>query len=152
MQITPCTHADLKEWARLRYELWPIGSEAEHRKEAEALLGKPEQFIAFLARTPEGKAGGFAEATLRRDYVNGCTSSPVAFLEGIYVRPDHRHRGIARLLVQAVQDWAVRLGCREFASDAELHNTASHAMHLALGFEETERVIYFRKALPDKRA
>ncbi len=33
------------------------------------------------------------------------------------------------------------------ASDALLENEASHALHLALGFQETERVIFFRKSL-----
>jgi aminoglycoside 6'-N-acetyltransferase I len=36
---------------------------------------------------------------------------------------------------------------RELASDALLDNNGSHAMHEALGFTETERVVYFRKAL-----
>lgn len=39
-------------------------------------------------------------------------------------------------------------GCREFASDALAHNQLSHAMHRSLGFEETERVVFFRKVLP----
>jgi aminoglycoside 6'-N-acetyltransferase I len=33
------------------------------------------------------------------------------------------------------------------ASDAFLDNSASHQMHGALGFSETERVVYFRKSL-----
>jgi aminoglycoside 6'-N-acetyltransferase I len=79
--------------------------------------------------------------------VNGCITSPVAFLEGIYVRPEHRNRGVARLLVQAVENWATELGCSEFASDTELHNFSSQRMHVALGFDETERVVYYRKRL-----
>ena len=52
-------------------------------------------------------------------------------------------------LVEEVVQWAHRQGLREFASDALLHNTDAHAVHRALGFEETERVVYFRRALPD---
>lgn len=33
------------------------------------------------------------------------------------------------------------------ASDALLDNAGSHAFHEAVGFEETERVVYFRKSL-----
>nr|WP_241823604.1 GNAT family N-acetyltransferase [Sphingomonas sp. Sph1(2015)] len=47
-------------------------------------------------------------------------------------------------LVAAVADWGRAQGCSEFASDAELENVDSHAMHRALGFVETERVVYFR--------
>jgi aminoglycoside 6'-N-acetyltransferase I len=72
----------------------------------------------------------------------------VAFLEGIFVEPEHRNRGLARLLCRAVETWARRLRCSEFASDVLLENTASQGMHKALGFEETERVVYFRKPLP----
>jgi aminoglycoside 6'-N-acetyltransferase I len=131
--------------------LWPETTSQEHRSEVEALMGQPQRAIAFLARTAEGSAIGFAEAMLRHDYVNGCATSPVAFLEGIYVHPDHRRLGAARLLCEAVQDWGAGLGCSELASDADLGNLGSQRMHMALGFEETERVVYFRKALPSRR-
>lgn len=70
-----------------------------------------------------------------------------AFLEGICVAPGFRGRGIARSLVAEAERWAAAQGCSEFASDAQLDNVSSHAMHRALGFEETERVVYFRKNL-----
>ena len=84
---------------------------------------------------------------MRTDYVNGTNSSPVAFLEGIYVSPSARLQGIARKLLVAAEEWARSLGSREFASDALFENTQSHAMHAALGFTESERVIFFKKAL-----
>ena len=111
------------------------------------MLWEQRQAIALLVRLPDGTPAGFAEAALRHDYVNGCATSPVAFLEGIYVQPEHRKQGLARLLCKAVEDWARSLGCTEFASDVLLENTASQGMHAALGFEETERVVYYRKRL-----
>lgn len=92
-------------------------------------------------------AVGFAEATLRHDYVNGCDTSPVLFLEGIYVRRESRLQGVARALCQAVAAWGRAAGCMEFASDALVDNLESHAFHAALGFVETERVIYFHRSL-----
>ncbi len=80
--------------------------------------------------------------------MNGCETSPVAFLEGLWVEAPYRRRGIARLLIAAGEDWARSLGCHEFASDALIENIPSHAMHIAAGFAETERVVYFRKRLP----
>ena len=85
---------------------------------------------------------------MRTDYVNGTSSTPVAFIEGIYVAPQFRRQGVGRSLVAVVAGWARDRGCTELASDALLENTASHAMHSALGFEETERVVFFRKQLP----
>ena len=100
-----------------------------------------------MAYSDAGEAQGLVEIALRSDYVNGTDSSPVGFLEGLYVAPGFRRQGIARLLVEKAQQWAREQGCREMASDALLENKASQDMHLALGFEETERVVYFRKPL-----
>jgi aminoglycoside 6'-N-acetyltransferase I len=130
----------------LRHDLWPDATKQELRLDAEALMRRPAQAVAFLAWT-EAAAVGFAEARLRTDYVNGCDTSPVAFLEGIYVHAEWRRCGIARGLCKAVEDWATGLGCTEFASDALLENTISHHMHAALDFEETERVVFYRKRL-----
>lgn len=75
----------------------------------------------------------------------------MAFLEGLYVQPASRGQGIARQLVAGVQQLAEEMDCTELASDALLDNQASHAMHEALGFAETERVVYFLKRLGNAR-
>lgn len=151
MRVERCSGETLDDWAALRHALWPDADIATHRAEAADSLSDSDQ-VAFLVRdaapgVQEGGVLGIAEASLRRDYVNGCETSPVAFLEGIYVREGQRKRGVARLLVRAVEDWARSVGCSELASDADIGNDASHRMHDALGFEETERVVYFRKLL-----
>jgi len=110
-------------------------------------VARPERFGDFVAYSPSGDALGLAEAELRTDYVNGTTSRPVVFLEGIYVLPQARRQGIATSLVAAVANWGRECGCRELASDALLDNPISHVVHRHLGFEETERVVFFRKRL-----
>lgn len=129
--------------------LWPEGPAAIHRREMAAFLAQPDRYGPFVAYGGDGAAAGFAEVAIRTDYVNGTESSPVAFLEGIYVSPAARRQGVARRLVDAVEAWALGRGCRELASDALLDNDESHAMHRALGFAETERVVYFRKPIAD---
>lgn len=153
-RIEPCTSIHRDEWARLRATLWPEGSVAHHCEELEDTLARMADddgdLVAFAAIATVDEVEtmvGFAEAALRRDYVNGCETSPVAFLEGIFVSPDHRRRGVARALCRAVEDWGRARGCQEFASDADIANVASQDMHRALGFDETERVVYFRKLL-----
>jgi aminoglycoside 6'-N-acetyltransferase I len=136
---------DAPQWAPLRQALWPD-------EDAQQLADEIEEMLAggtagFLAFDEQGAAIAFAEATLRHDYVNGTESSPVGFLEGWYVAPPWRGKGLGRALVAAVEAWARDQGCREFASDALLDNTDSLAAHVACGFEETERVVYFRKRL-----
>jgi aminoglycoside 6'-N-acetyltransferase I len=135
-------------WAELRHELWPATSAADHVREAGYLQRSRDYFVLLAI---ESGVVGFAEAAIRRCYVNGCESlpgEPVAFLEGIYVKPAYRRRGIARALCERVAAWAHTLGATELASDALLDNTDSHAMHRALGFAETQRVVFFRRTLP----
>ncbi|MGY5775869.1 aminoglycoside 6'-N-acetyltransferase [Rhizobium sp. LEGMi135b] len=146
MRIEQATDEHLEGWTRLRAELWSDSSFEHHRAEL-AQFRANENAVAFLGIDSTGHAVGFAEATLRHDYVNGCDTSPVLFLEGIYVRPEHRREGVAQALCQAVAAWGREAGCTEFASDALIDNLASHAFHAALGFVETRRVVYFRKLL-----
>lgn len=120
----------------------------QHRDEARTMLAAPPSKLVILLDVADvAKVRAFAEASVRQDFVNGCVTSPVAFLEGIYVRPEDRGSGIGRRLLSAVQSWALEQGCNELASDAHLENTESHAFHAAIGFEETERVVFFRKVL-----
>jgi aminoglycoside 6'-N-acetyltransferase I len=146
VKIEACESADHPGWLRLREALWP-GSRAGHLAEMKLCVSQPARFRQFMAYSPSSEAIGLAEASLRSDYVNGTESSPVAFLEGLYVVPQARRKGVAASLVAAVCDWARGAGCRELASDAALENAISQVVHRALGFEETERVVFFRRVL-----
>lgn len=137
--------ADVPAWSAQRAALWPEEDARALAAEAPGLLDDDDG-VVFVAEGDDGIVG-FAEATLRHDYVNGTDSSPVGFLEGWYVAPAWRGRGVGRALVRAVEDWARGRGCGELASDALLDNTSSHAAHAACGFEESERVVYFRRRL-----
>ena len=90
---------------------------------------------------------GFAQCQLRRDYVEGTETSPVGYLEGVYIEPTYRKKGYGKALVKACEAWAKDKECTEFASDCELHNTDSLAFHLHSGFEEANRIICFTKKL-----
>ncbi|MBS0482382.1 MAG: GNAT family N-acetyltransferase [Proteobacteria bacterium] len=132
----------------MRHALWCEASVAEHGEEICALIDRPDAgFLALIARTPDGAAVGFAEAAIRHEYVNGCDSSPVGFLEGIFVEDACRRAGLATRLCRAVEDWVRRMGCAELASDTDWENPEGIAFHAGFGFEETERVIFFRKHL-----
>ena len=145
--IERCATSGHRGWLELRRELWPDCADGEHLAEMAAFCREPERFAQFVAYDESGRPAGFAEAAIRRDYVNGTNASPVAFLEAIYVVPGARRRGVGRALVEHVERWARESGCNELASDALLDNRVSHAVHQALGFAETERVVFFRKDL-----
>jgi aminoglycoside 6'-N-acetyltransferase I len=131
----------------MRLALWPEASDSDHLSGMADAVTRGH--FVRLALDASGLALGFVEASKRVDYVNGTGTSPVAFVEGLYVVPEFRRQGVAQGLVDAVVNWARSEKCRELASDSLLPNTEAHAAHRALGFEETERVVYFRMAIPD---
>jgi aminoglycoside 6'-N-acetyltransferase I len=147
MQLSAPQGSSDGAWLALRSALWPGVSEAEQLSGMADALARGH--YVRLAVTARGSAVGFVEASKRVDYVNGTSSSPVAFLEGLYVVPASRRQGVARALVQSVVQWALAEGCSELASDSLLDNSTAHAAHRALRFEETERVVYFRRGLHD---
>ena len=136
---------DLPILAELACQLWPDNTVGEMCAEMGEILAKPDSafFLAYVEDVPIG----FAQCQLRYDYVEGTDSSPVGYLEGIYVASEYRKHGIARELLSACESWAKTKGCTEFASDCELENTQSLQFHLNVGFEEANRIICFTKKL-----
>ncbi|MGV7961562.1 GNAT family N-acetyltransferase [Photorhabdus tasmaniensis] len=134
------------EWLHLRSALWPATSEEKHREEMDSILDSDKK-IAFIIQSNTDNFWGFAEASLRFEYVNGCCSSPVAYLEGIYISPELRRKGLATRLITCIKNWGNDHGCTEMASDTDINNSESQALHLSLGFVEAERVVFFRRSI-----
>lgn len=144
MLIRKASPADAAVLAALASRMWeadPAELEAEF-----ADMTASDEAACFLAAVG-GVPVGFAQCQLRHDYVEGCETSPVGFLEGIYVEDAYRMSGVGRQLLAACEDWARSTGCSEFASDCELGNAVSHAWHLKNGFREMGRTIWFAKKL-----
>ncbi len=100
-------------------------------------------FIKYVDNVPIA----FAQCQLRHDYVEGTESSPVGYLEGIFVSNGYRKRGYAAELLTECERWAREQGCTEFASDCEIDNEDSLKFRLSLGFEVMNRIICFKKIL-----
>jgi aminoglycoside 6'-N-acetyltransferase I len=137
MKIVPLSPALHPEWRRMRHGLWPWLAEDDE---------EPVSQEVFIALDDAGRPCGFVEAG-ERPYAEGCETSPVGYIEGWYVSPESRGRGVGRSLIEAAEQWARSRGLREMASDAGLDNLASHRAHERLGYREVERVVCFRKAL-----
>jgi len=114
-------------------------------EENEQLFADANQafFLAFDVDTPTGVSHG----SLRREYVNGTNDDLKGYIEAICVLPEYRNRGIAAELVKITERWMGMNGCREMASDCLIENTDSYHFHLKIGFEETERCIFFLKTI-----
>lgn len=142
--VRPATLNDCRTLGTLAAGMWD--HDAEALSEDFAALLKSGSTACFLQYVND-KPIGFAQCSLRRDYVEGTSTSPVGYLEGVFIEEPYRNSGYARELLTACENWAKQQGCTEFASDCELTNDTSLAFHLAVGFEEANRIICFRKAL-----
>ncbi len=137
--------ADRAEWADLRQALWPGTTAAELGAELDALLVDPRA-ATFVAAASPGRLRGFAEVALR-DEAEGCATHPVGYLEGWYVSPEFRGRGVGRRLAAAGEAWARERGCTEMASDTTPEYPDSPAAHAAAGYERVQVTVHFRKDL-----
>ncbi|MGM9920222.1 MAG: aminoglycoside 6'-N-acetyltransferase [Bhargavaea sp.] len=143
MNIRQATQSDARIAGNLALLLWPDHTAEELEGEFSELIGDPEAVVllAFDGEEPVG----FSQVQLRHDYVEGTSTSPVGYLEGLFVKEAYRQDGLARELVVRAEQWARDKGCSEFASDCELDNEVSLQVHLALGFTEANRIICFTK-------
>lgn len=148
MTIEDTSLDNLKELATLKTELWPDSNFDEELGNCERLLLSVNE-ACFLARLDD-KYVGFIQLSLRTDYVEGASTSPVAYVEGLYVRPDCRKAGAARALIEFGLAWGKEMGCIEYASDAEWQNEPSIGFHKHLGFEEVGRTVHFIKIIPQQ--
>jgi aminoglycoside 6'-N-acetyltransferase I len=145
--VRAARRGDIDDWIRMRVALWPDDLE-EHRAAADRFFAghRHEPAEVLLAVDDDGRPLGFVELSIR-NIVDSCSTDRVAYLEGWYVDPAVRRRGVGAALIAGAERWAVGQGCKEFGSDSLIGNEASHLAHRALGFEETGRVVNFRKDL-----
>ncbi len=146
LNVRPVEPRDAEAWERMRTDLWP---DADNAQETRAFLehGPQPSYEAVLIAERDGAPVGFAELSIRASSP-GCETDRIAYLEGWYVAPQARASGIGRALVSAAEAWGIAQGCTEFASDVELENVVSQHAHMALGFTEVERVVFYIKDLP----
>ena len=128
--------SDWETWSGLRRALWPDCADV-HSSEMAAHFGAtgPDPTCVLLAFDRDGEAAGMIELALR-PYAEGCAPGRVGYVEGWYVVPHARGRGIGRSLMQMGEDWVRRQGALEMASDADITNSDSHAARGAVGFCE----------------
>jgi len=141
---------DLASIVSLCAELWPDAPPEKIEPHVSALLsGAPLStlpLVMFVAEV-EGKIVAFVEVGLR-SHAEGCDGRrAVGFIEGWYVRPEHRRTGVGRALIERAERWSREQGAVEIGSDTWVDHQLSIDAHLALGFEIAERAVHFRKRL-----
>jgi len=146
MSIESLSETNARAFTSLCLELWPDSTYEEGAEDATRILNSAQEG-AFLYQTNDGEYVGFIALSLRTDYVEGTDSSPVGYVEGLYVTESYQRTGIGQRLLAAGEEWCRQRGCIEMASDTELSNRQSQAFHLKAGFTEANRIVCYRKAL-----
>ncbi len=143
--IKQATKNDAPILAELAIQMWKDNTLSGLESEFSDIISS-ENAACFI-KYVEDKPVGFAQCQIRYDYVEGAETSPVGYLEGIFIQEEFRHMGFAKELLQKCEKWASGKKCSEFASDCELNNVDSLKFHLAMGFDEVNRIICFKKNL-----
>lgn len=145
MAIEKLSSDNLSAFTQLALELWPEAVWEEEREFYQSLIAS-EHDACFLLKE-KGAAVAFIHVSIRTEYVEGAKQSPTAYLEGIFVNPEYRKRGIGKKLLQEAEIWAKGKGLTQLASDTPISNTGSVEFHTHAGFEEVERVVCFIKTI-----
>jgi len=132
------------DWLSFRKMLYHDLSEVFNLKEMR-LIEQDQSRTVYLMYDGD-LAIGMLELALR-NFVDGCLSSPVAYLEGIYLISEYQRKGLSSLMMDKVKEWSKKKGCSELASDAEIDNYTAQKFHVSAGFEETYRIVEYKMKL-----
>jgi aminoglycoside 6'-N-acetyltransferase I len=139
------TLGNLHDVVPMVLELWPHHSYEELEEEFTEILSS-EKYGILLYKADDIFVG-FNYVAIRQDYVEGSSSSPTGFIEGIFVKEAYRNKGIAKALARSGEQWAKTKGCTQMGSDVEFHNNSSYEFHKKIGYTEVNRIICFLRGI-----
>jgi len=104
-----------EEYFDLGRGLFPDDSKGQLGRGLEYVTGSGKH-RAFLA-VENGELSAFANVSVRADYVEGDTASPLGYLEALCVKPEYRKIGVAGIPARMAASWALPRGCTQMGSD-----------------------------------
>lgn len=140
------TSANASEWLSMATQLWP---EYDPRELSQTVADgiQSKKYRRLLCQNEPGVYVGFIDLSLRHDYVEGSSTTPVGYIEGVFVKPEFRNMGVGKFMVAEAGKWAKQNGCSEIGSDTSLTNIDSQNFHERVGFEKSDVVVHFIKKL-----
>jgi ribosomal protein S18 acetylase RimI-like enzyme len=113
----------------------------------DALTGElPHSSILVAELPPGGERAGYVFATTKHDYF---TRAAHAHVEILAVEPGAEGRGVARALMDAIEQWAMRRGYTWVTLNVFDGNARARALYDRLGYEP--ETTHYRKALSRSR-
>jgi aminoglycoside 6'-N-acetyltransferase I len=141
MELREASATELDDWVALRQALWPDHVSTELRAEAEHILSATNA-ICFLAFDSDNGVVGFIEGALYQG-ANG----HYGHVEGWYVDPEFRRRGLGRRLVSQLEQWCLHRNIRTLTSDTDPRFPLSPKNHVGAGFRVLGEMTIFIKNL-----
>jgi aminoglycoside 6'-N-acetyltransferase I len=142
MELRAIAQHDFPEWKALRQALYNELKDADNDSEVQKIFASHDWHCWFVI-DKQGNIIGLVELAAR-NIVDGCLSSPVAYLEGLYLKPGYRSKGIGKQIIKFILSWCAKNGYSELATDTELANTRAQHFYESTGFEETDRIVQYR--------
>ncbi len=130
-------------WQRFRAALYHDLDPAFNKDEIRRTVEDPNLTSFLVFKNEEPNPIGMIELSLR-NMVDGCISSPVAYIEGLYLIEKYQGQGLGKEMIVFIKKWAKEQGCTELAVDTELENERAQKFYLREGFEETYRIVQFK--------
>lgn len=117
---------------------------ADHSILKAAVRDSPGDTLVLVAEESPGRVAGFVFAATHTDYF---TARPHAHVEVLAVAPASEGRGLGRLLMSGVEDWARRRGLDHITLNVFDSNTRARALYERLGYEA--ELVKYRKTLSE---
>ncbi len=142
MNLLPINKNQFSQWREMRKRVYSSLDDEFHEIEMKKIVDNRDWFCYFL-ENDNNKILGMVELS-SRNIVDGCLSSPVAYLEGLYLKKQHRGMGLGREAIEIIKNWCKKKGFTELGMDTEMKNVEAQKFFKAIGLHETYRIVQYR--------
>ena len=145
MKLVEVEEKYVRAWKQMRQTHFSDLNDEFNEREMRSIFNSQDR-ACMIILTDSNEIMGFLEVALR-NLVDGCLGSPVGYIEGLYLKPQYRGSGYGRRAVESIAEWFSDRGCQEMATDTELDNINAQKFYESIGFQETYRIVEFKKNL-----
>jgi GNAT superfamily N-acetyltransferase len=162
ISIRRAVQSDASVIARHRTEMFRDMGQVPTEALALALLAESQSALAtaladgtyagWLAIDGSGRVVAGAGAHIKPQFPRvspdgtGVASGAVPLVVNVYTEPEWRRKGVARVLMEALMEWAVQRGCDRILLHA---SDAGRALYASLGFKPTNEMRWSRPPQED---